>query len=181
VLGQLALGDVLAEQDDPAHRAVGLPPGPQLPAQPLHGAIEPLEGVFVRRQGFSGQAPSMHLPPVRRDLGEDVIVAAADDVLVAQEVIVSPAAADLQITHLAIEHGQGGRAWSTSEAQAFAVIVQRHFGSLALGDVAGDAEGAEDLALGVLQRPLGGEEDPWAFEGKQRLSLVSGCRVSRTR
>ena len=84
-------------------------PGLNLPADPLFGAIGPPERFPGMALDRSGKTPTVNFAPMFRDLWEDVVVGSTHQFLVAKVIVVPETAARRQVSHLAVEHGDGYR------------------------------------------------------------------------
>ncbi len=167
LFGPLLLGDHLAKDEDAADLTLLVPPRTDLPAQPVHTPVRPLEAVLLAALHRSGQAAAMHFLPPLRDVGEDLVVAAPDDVPVLQPEIGQPPLADEQVAHVPVEHGDRCGGVFHEEAQPLLALAQRFLGPFALGHVAN--EGGEQVLLAQADRgdaDFGGELAAVAAQGR---------------
>ena len=135
------------------------------------------ETLLVGRDGLPGQRALVHRLPGVRNLGKYLVVAVANDVPAAEEVVFAPAPADFQVAHFPVEHGQRSRCVVKQEAQSFLAHVEQRLGVLARRNVARNAEDAERSAQLVAQRTLGGEED---FHALRRIEyFFAGFGLTR--
>ncbi|KAF5043556.1 hypothetical protein DSECCO2_501060 [anaerobic digester metagenome] len=122
--GVFADRDVLAETDDAANFAGILAPGPDLPADPLHGAVAALKGILGGGFDCAGQTAAVDLLPALRNFRKYLVMADADEVPVAQIVVLGPAVTDGDIAHAGVEHGDGGGRVLDEHAQQFLTLGQ---------------------------------------------------------
>ena len=135
-LGALPLGDDLAEEDQPADRAVRRPPRLDLPVEPLRSHLRarrgPRRSARRPRPGSAGGSPSS-APGLRGN----VVVGPADQISSIQAVVADPAVAGDEVAQVPVQHRHGDR-------RLLHELAERGLGG------AGRLEGL--LALG---RPLG--------------------------
>ena len=106
VFGMLAHGDHLGEQDDAADGAAFGAPGMRFPVHPVGRAVGARERIFFCLLDRAGEAALVYRLPALRQVGEDLIVAQAGDVLLAEVVVGEPAAAVGEVAHVAVEAAQ---------------------------------------------------------------------------
>ncbi len=130
LLGGEVLRDVLGENDDAADRAVGVTPGPDLPAQPVDRPVRAQKRIPFAVLDRSSEAALMDRPPFLADLWKDLVVAAVEDLALAEAVVGAPAFAVQDVTHLAIEHGDRHRSVTKEEAKPGIARLVPPFGRL---------------------------------------------------
>src|SRR5262249_306382 len=158
LFGPLLLGDHLAKDEDAADLTLLVPPRTDLPAQPVHTPVRPLEAVLLAPLHRSGQAAAMPFLPALRDVGDDLVVAAPVVLPAPQAVIGPPPLADEQVAHVPVEHGDRCGGVFHEEAQQLPALAQRFLGPFALGHVAN--EGGEQVLVAQADRgdaEFGGE------------------------
>src|SRR6185437_14482023 len=98
----------------------------------------------------AGEAALVDGFPTLGKIGEEFVMAAADDVAV-QAIAGKPAAARNQISHVAIEHGDGGGTVFDKQAKLLLTGAQSLFGLLALRNDGGerDAHDGDDAQEGL--------------------------------
>src|ERR1035438_4772385 len=111
------MGNVLAKDDNAPNASFRGPPGMDLPAQPMHRKILANEAVLLAIEVFAGQRTAMQVFPSLRDFRKEFVVRAADDVDRTEAIVLTPAAADREVPHLAIEHGQRRRGMFDEEPE----------------------------------------------------------------
>ena len=125
VLGALARGDILRSDDDPADFAIDIAPGPDLPLDPLHGAVGPLERLAVRTFFSPRQAAPVDGLPLLADFGKHLVMTAPERRLCEAE-IVAPAGAGDEVAHVAVEQRDGcGRMFDKFREHAVAAAQMR--------------------------------------------------------
>ncbi len=100
----------------------------------------------------------MNFAPVFRDFRKNVVVALPHQFPLAQRVIVPEAPAHRQISHLAVEHGNGDRRELREPPQILFARPHRFFGKPARRDVHHDPYEACRAALAIAQRPSTGHQ-----------------------
>ena len=133
--GALAGGDVLSKDDDAADGSGSGEPWTYLPAQPLHGAVGTIEAIFVVLDGFAAEGATMNGEPPGGDIRKYFVMGSAENVGAAKAEVVAPAAADGDVSHIAIEHGESGGSVLGEELKQFFALAEIGFSTLSLGDV----------------------------------------------
>src|SRR4029450_13681035 len=123
------------EHDDAADLPAWDIPRSDFPASPIRCPIETIERIFLAGLHRAGQASPMNLFPPFWNLRKNFVMAAADDVLLAQVVIRQPPAAGQYIAHITVEHGNRCRRMLDKQANPVLVLSQRVLGSLAFGNI----------------------------------------------
>src|SRR5262249_33442847 len=151
--GRHLLGYDFAEQQRAADPAVGGAPRLHQPPAPVDVAVQTQEWVFLVSQFLARQHAGMDLPPARRNIGEYLVMRTADELDVWwQPEISNVAARGGQVTHLGIEHGNGGRRVLDEQCQLGLPLCKPRLRSLALRDVADDLRAADGAAFGISHR-----------------------------
>ena len=76
----LALGDVLGEDDESSHLAVGAEPRTNLAVHSLHAAVLPRKAIFGGQHNIALECTEVLLPPVRGNFRKDFVVGSPDQI-----------------------------------------------------------------------------------------------------
>ncbi len=129
----LPLGDDFRKNDESADAPFRRAPGTNLPAYPVGRSIRAEERVFLALFSRSPEAAPVDLFPALGKIGKDVVVAPSDNRRLVDTVVRNPSATCVQVSHVAVEHGDGGRAVFDEETQMLLAFPQRFLRPLALG------------------------------------------------
>ena len=124
----------------------GVVPRTHLPAKPIRGSIEPDERILLLGFDRARETSLMDLLPALGDLRKHVVVAAADQVLIAQLVVGQPALAVDEIPHVAVEHRHRRGRVLHEKAHLVGASLDRLLGASAFGEVAADRLVFDDAA-----------------------------------
>ncbi|MCA9796288.1 MAG: hypothetical protein KC910_30990 [Candidatus Eremiobacteraeota bacterium] len=103
------LSNDLAEDQQACNLPLAVAPGMHLPAEPDGRTVGPGKSVQVLFFHCPLEAALVNLAPALGQIGKEFIVADPDERPIGQLKVLAPASTDLEITHLAVEHGHGGR------------------------------------------------------------------------
>ena len=109
LFGLFAVGDVLRENDDSTDVSILLVPGQNLPAQPIYPPVQPGEWILLTLLARAREAPwctAFHRSGCR---GKYLVVAPANDLLIAQAVIGGSIDGQLATYVMVIKHRDIGR------------------------------------------------------------------------
>jgi hypothetical protein len=113
----------------------------------MHREILANEAVLLAIEVFAGQRTAMQVFPSLRDFRKEFVVRAADDVDRTEAIVLTPAAADREVPHLAIEHGQRRRGMFDEELEDLAAFSQLQLRLDRPGNVGANPEHSDDLPL----------------------------------
>ena len=130
-----AFRDVVVEDNDAANRAIRLMPRADFPADPLGPAAGAEKRLLVAFFDRARQTTLVNLPPAPGNIRHDLVMAATDDGLAREMVVLQPALAGHEIFHVAVEHGDRRRAVLRVESKLILSLAQRRLHPLAGRDV----------------------------------------------
>jgi hypothetical protein len=99
----LKFGELVGGDHNATNRTILASPWNDRPAQPLNLAILTRKDVAIRCDNLSGEAALMCLLPSLRNLREDVVVRATDDLMPVEVVLLALRSAYCEVTHGSVE------------------------------------------------------------------------------